>query len=181
MGAHCSIHPDPRYRPEALDQENSALFEGSELERQRMEELAKSDSRLLSSDSYGLDPQVYARFKKEIQSFWQAPYQWGGQLPSGADCSGLVRTLYQRAANVALPHKTERLFEFGKAISVRNVAFADLLFFSDNRHRTPTHVGFYIDKGFFLHASSSRGVTLARLQDSPYADTFIAARRMIER
>ena len=175
------MRPDPRYRDEALDDENPALCAGNELERQRMAELAKSDSDLLRSDPYGLDPEVFARFKNEIQSFWQAPYQWGGVLPSGADCSGLVTTLYQRAANVALPHRTERLYELGKPILIQNVAFADLVFFSDNRHRTPTHVGFYVDKGFFLHASSTRGVTLARLQDAPYADTFIAARRMIER
>ncbi len=89
--------------------------------------------------------------------------------------------MYKRAVDVALPHRTEKLFRLGKPVSVQHVAFADLLFFSDNWRKIPTHVGFYVDKGFFLHASSSRGVTLARLQDSPYAGTFIAARRMIER
>ena len=50
------MRPDPRYRDEALEVANPALFVGNELERQRMEELAKSDSDLLRSDPYGLDP-----------------------------------------------------------------------------------------------------------------------------
>lgn len=134
-----------------------------------------ADSHLLPKDKV-----LFERFKKEIQLFWRAPYQWGGASPSGADCSGLVATIYARAANIDLPHSTSDLFQIGNRIAPRSLRFADLVFFSENRGRRPTHVGIYIEKGYFLHASSSNGVRISKLRTPFYLNTFIGARRILE-
>ncbi|HNR67233.1 MAG TPA: C40 family peptidase [bacterium] len=127
-----------------------------------------------------LTAEEFDRFRKEIQRFYLAPYLWGGASPAGTDCSGLVRTIYRRAADINLPHSTQQLFQVGDAVKPRELKFADLLFFRFKRGSAPDHVGLYIANRFFLHASVSQGVVLSRLTDSPYAENFVGAKRIMD-
>jgi len=127
-----------------------------------------------------LDPELVERFKAEIRRFWQAPYVWGGASPQGTDCSGLVHSLYLRAADETIPRHTTDLYAAGLPVNWKNLRFADLVFFSMGAGRTPRHVGLYIDRGFFIHASVSNGVTLSHFSDPPYMETYLGARRYLE-
>jgi murein DD-endopeptidase / murein LD-carboxypeptidase len=126
-----------------------------------------------------LSEELLNRFKLEVRRFWQAPYVWGGASPQGTDCSGLIYVIYQRAAGVRLPRQTIELYEQGAPIPSRYLRFSDLVFFSDNGNRKVSHVGLYIDRGFFIHASVSQGVRLSRLSEQPYKDHYIGARRFL--
>jgi len=103
----------------------------------------------------------------EIQKFYGAPYQWAGDSPQGTDCSGMVKTVYKNAYDIDLPHNAHQIFKNGVKISKNNLQFGDLVFFSQNGFRA-SHMGIYIKNGFFVHASSSRGVTLDHLSERPY-------------
>ncbi|NLP12044.1 C40 family peptidase [bacterium] len=127
-----------------------------------------------------LDPELVERFKAEIRRFWQAPYVWGGASPQGTDCSGLVYSLYRRAADQTIPRLTTDMYTEGLPVNWKNLHFADLVFFSMGAGRTPRHVGLYIDRGFFIHASVSNGVTLSHISDSPYMETYLGARRYLK-
>jgi lipoprotein Spr len=117
------------------------------------------------------------QMKTEIQKFYGAPYKWGGETPRGTDCSGMVKTIYKNAANIRLPHNAHAIYESSKKIYKVDLQFGDLVFFSSYGRRV-THMGIYIDNGFFLHASSSRGVILSKLSDPYYKSQFVGAGRI---
>ena len=127
-----------------------------------------------------VDEKKFEKFRVEIQRFWGAPYVWGGASPKGTDCSGMIKTIYSRALNMNLPHSTRLLYKKGKPVPVDELKMGDLIFFGDGRSLTPTHVGIFIEKGIFLHASVSKGVTLSRLAKSPYNRLYIGARRLLD-
>ena len=116
-------------------------------------------------------------FKAEIQKFYGAPYKWGGETPHGTDCSGMVKTIYRNALDIDLPHNAQSIYDVSKKIYKIDLQFGDLVFFSKSGRRV-THMGIYIDRGFFLHASSSRGVILSKLSESYYKKQFVGAGRI---
>ena len=121
--------------------------------------------------------EIMDSMKTEIQKFYGAPYKWGGDSPKGTDCSGMIKTIYEKAADISLPHNTQQMFDGGKKIHKIDLLFGDLVFFSNNGHNA-THMGLYITNGYFLHASSSNGVVLSRLSERYYKRRFIGARRI---
>ena len=137
----------------------------------------RKENRILATEIE--NPGVVDLFKKEIQRFWGAPYVWGGASPAGTDCSGLIVTIYKRAMNISLPHSTYQLYRQGRSISGRELLFGDLLFFAPGGRGEPSHVGLYVAKGLFLHASVAEGVTLSRLADKPYFQEYLGARRIL--
>lgn len=130
--------------------------------------------------SVKMDPKLFEKFKIEIQEFWQAPYVWGGASPQGTDCSGMIMTIYRKAADIKVPRNTRLMWEHGNPIAVDELQMGDLVFFNDNnRAGRPTHVGMFIDSGVFIHASVSRGVTTDRLSEKYYSARYLGARRFL--
>lgn len=113
----------------------------------------------------------------EIKKFYGAPYKWAGDSPRGTDCSGMVKTIYHNAYGIDLPHNAHQIYKNGIKISKNNLEFGDLVFFSKNGFRA-SHMGIYIKNGFFVHASSSRGVTLDHLSERPYSYQFMGCVRV---
>lgn len=123
---------------------------------------------------------VVKDMKREIQKFYGAPYLWGGDTPRGTDCSGMIKTIYKNAVDINLPHNADEISKLGVSVSKRRLMFGDLVFFSNLWSGRATHMGMYIDRGYFLHASSSRGVVLSKLNDKPYNRQFVGAKRILD-
>ena len=145
---------------------------------------AGGNERRLTANTRGerfgeMTPETLERFKAEIRTYWQSPYLWGGNAPSGIDCSGLVGRIYQRAAAVDLPRTTRELYEIGMSVEDQPLHFADLVFFSFDGSRQPDHVGLYVARGYFIHASVKSGVTLSLITEQPYLNRFVGARRLL--
>lgn len=101
------------------------------------------------------------------------PYRWGGESPSGFDCSGLVRWSYLRIG-VDLPHSSYALFGRGRRVSRGHMKPGDVLFFDGLGH-----VGLYVGRGRMVHAPfSGRDVEVVRLADW-YGQRLIGARRLV--
>jgi cell wall-associated NlpC family hydrolase len=101
------------------------------------------------------------------------PYRWGGESPSGFDCSGLVRWTYLRVG-VNLPHNSYALFGRGRSVSRPHMEPGDVLFFDGLGH-----VGLYVGHGRMVHAPfTGANVEVVRLADW-YGSRLVGARRVV--
>lgn len=115
----------------------------------------------------------------QAMSLVGTPYRYGGNTPdSGFDCSGLVRYVVLRAANVNLPRTTEAMGDRGVSLERSQVASGDLVFFNTTG-RANSHVGVYVGQNRFVHAPSTGGtVRLEDMSKSYWASRYNGARRV---
>lgn len=103
------------------------------------------------------------------------PYRLGGNSRQGIDCSAFVRTTFQQHFGRTLPRTTRAQTAVGNPVEPARIEPGDLVFFRTGRNKR--HVGIYVEGGRFLHASTSRGVTLSELDNPYWSSTFWMARR----
>ncbi len=102
------------------------------------------------------------------------PYRWGGESPSGFDCSGLVRWAYGRVG-VDVPHSSYALYNTGRRVSRSHLRPGDVLVFSGLGH-----VGLYLGHGRMVHAPyTGRNVEVVTLGASRYGSRIVSARRIV--
>ena len=96
-------------------------------------------------------------------------YRWAEEGPRSFDCSGL--TYYSFGSmNLWLPRRTVEQAQMGKTVSINELQYGDLIFF-DTRRRSSgkiNHVGIYVGKNRFKHASSSRNRVITTSLNKPY-------------
>lgn len=80
------------------------------------------------------------------------PYVWGGDTPSGFDCSGLVQYCY-RKIGIDVGRTTWDQMGCGTRIAVSALQPGDLVFF-----RGGEHVGIYVGDGTYIHAPHTGAV-----------------------
>lgn len=99
---------------------------------------------------------------------WEGtPHVMGGNTKKGVDCSGFVIQAYLQVYHLGFLGRTaEDLFSEMEPIKRKDLKEGDLVFFKIKGHRID-HVGIYLGKGDFAHASSSRGVMVSNLSE-PY-------------
>ncbi len=107
-----------------------------------------------------------------------APYRYGGSsVKTGIDCSAYTQLVYKEAG-VSIPRTTGTQMNTGKAVAKSNLQTGDLVFFNTSG-KGVSHVGIYIGSNSFIHASTSRGVTITSLSDPYYwGSKYIGARRI---
>ncbi|MBI2251772.1 MAG: C40 family peptidase [Armatimonadetes bacterium] len=113
-----------------------------------------------------------------ISTAWRflgVPYRWAGTTSRGFDCSGFVMRVF-KLNGINLRRLADQQYYNGNPVNPQNLIPGDLVFFSTYSSGV-THVGIYIGGNQFIHASSSRGVTISNLNDSYYRNRFIGARR----
>jgi murein DD-endopeptidase len=105
------------------------------------------------------------------------PYRYGGAAPGGFDCSGLVS--YAAAnAGVRMPRTAAEQLEIGEAVARADLQAGDLVFM--HLSSKELHVAIALDRQLFVHAPSSGGrVRIDSLLAPPYANGFVAARRVV--
>ncbi|MGF1864049.1 NlpC/P60 family protein [Enterovibrio norvegicus] len=107
---------------------------------------------------------------------WQGtPYQWGGVNKKGIDCSAFTQIAYRTVFQHALPRTTRQQVKLGDKITLNAAQHGDLVFFKTGAQRF--HVGIYVGEKQFMHASSSKGVIISRLDNPYWASKFWQVRR----
>lgn len=105
------------------------------------------------------------------------PYAWGGTSFNGVDCSGFVQAVFEHNG-IDLPRTADGQFETGRPVRSDDLQPGDLVFFQTYAPGA-SHVGIYLGRGRFVHASSSDGVRVDALATAYYAERYIGARRLI--
>lgn len=120
---------------------------------------------------------VVAEAKKHIG----VPYKWGGTTTAGFDCSGYTQYVMKKCG-VTIGRTTKDQIKNGTSVNKANLKAGDLVFFKDTYEgcTNPSHVGIYIGGNQFIHASSSKGVTISQLNSNYYNQHYYGARRVIK-
>ena len=126
-----------------------------------------------SSGSYVSAGQLVVDY---AMNFLSTPYVWGGTSPSGFDCSGFTRYVFQ---NLGYGLNRTAGQQLSNGYSVSSLQPGDLVFFTGTYYTSApaSHVGIYIGDNEFIHAASG-GVRITSLSDSYYASRYIGARRV---
>lgn len=104
------------------------------------------------------------------------PYRFGGNSPSGLDCSGLVEMAYA-AAGIPVPRTADDQFRALPAAS--RARPGDLLFFDIAGRGKASHVGIYRGDGQMIHAPGrGRQVELAPVEIDYWQERFLGAARV---
>jgi probable lipoprotein NlpC len=101
-----------------------------------------------------------------IDQWMGTPYRFGGLDHDGVDCSGLTFLLQQQVYGINIPRTTGQQVLVIKRKYEEELQEGDLLFF-DYDGKKYSHVGVYLQNGYYVHASSTRGVVIVKLHD-PY-------------
>ena len=105
------------------------------------------------------------------------PYVFGGNNPrTGLDCSAYVKLVYSQVG-INLPRTADVQYTVGTPVAMADLLPGDAVFF-ETYAPGASHVGIYIGDGNFIHASSSKGVTISSLGASYYSAHYLGARRM---
>jgi cell wall-associated NlpC family hydrolase len=107
--------------------------------------------------------------------FLGAPYAFGGTTASGFDCSGFVQHVFA-LLGIGLPRTADAQYDVGRP-AVGGPRVGDLVFF--DTYGGVSHVGIYLGRGKFVHASTSHGVIVSRLSESYWAARYVGAKRLI--
>lgn len=103
-------------------------------------------------------------------------YQVGGLSRRGIDCSGFMYVTFKTKLGIVLPRSTELQADSGTGVSRSELRTGDLVFFKTGMF--VRHVGVYLERGRFLHASTSRGVMISELDDAYWKSHYWKARRI---
>lgn len=102
-------------------------------------------------------PYAYARSEKGV----------------GTDCSGMVMQIYDEVAGRKIPRNSARQAEFCKKLKPEEVETGDLVFFATGKDPDRiSHVGIMLDEESFIHASTSKGVVISKINTPYYTRTF---------
>ena len=116
---------------------------------------------------------LYKQYKK-----WKGTkYKFGGTTKRGVDCSSFIQQVYFDAFGLKVPRTTSKQVNIGYKIDKNKLNAGDMIFFKN--WRTGRHVGIMVEKGKFIHASTSRGVTISNIHNPYYKSNYWQSRRVL--
>ena len=112
-----------------------------------------------------------------IDEWYATRYKYGGKSKSGIDCSNFVCTLEGTVFSKKIDPPAFSMYEKCKPISRKKLEEGDLVFFKIDSDKV-SHVGVYLQNGCFVHASSSKGVIISKLNENYYEKHFYKGGRL---
>lgn len=102
------------------------------------------------------------------------PYRYGGNTPTGFDCSGLIHYSF-RQAGVVVPRTSYDQYKASSPVYIGRIQPGDLLFFRINGTFV-SHVGLYIGDNRFVHAAGkSKHVRIDTLDSNYWQKRLVGA------
>ncbi len=113
-----------------------------------------------------------------IDEWWAVRYRYGGTTMRGVDCSSYTGQLLYTVYAVSMPRTAREQYRVTARVRKDELQEGDLVFF--NTRGGVSHVGVYLNDGYFTHSSSSHGVTISNLNEAYYSRKFISGGRVVE-
>jgi cell wall-associated NlpC family hydrolase len=120
---------------------------------------------------------VEQRILEEYHLWKGTRHQLGGTGSKGIDCSGFVKAVYKDVFNINLPRTTKAQVRHGKSVSFDELQPGDLVFFTPPNY--PRHVGIFLSRFQFVHASKTKGVTISNIDEYYWGKYYWTARRIL--
>jgi cell wall-associated NlpC family hydrolase len=117
---------------------------------------------------------------RTAEKFLGTPHCMGGASSKCMDCSGLTYVSFG-AHRITLPRRSQDQARYGSIIFDRNaLRRGDLVFFTKSYNTSDyiTHVGIYVGRGQFIHASTSSGVIITPLSNPWWSQRFVFGTRV---
>jgi cell wall-associated NlpC family hydrolase len=115
----------------------------------------------------------------DVKQYLGIRYRFGGDSPSGFDCSGFVSYMFNKTLDVKLPHSSQEMATMGEKVSRSELKPGDLVLFKIGKNRI-NHVGIFIGNDTFIHSSLSKGITRDTLNESYYDKRFATGVRILD-
>ena len=116
----------------------------------------------------------------QMEKWYGTQYCFGGSTDSCIDCSSFTQVILRDVYNVKIPRNSQQQFDASSKIEVENLKEGDLVFFNTvSASMVITHVGVFVCNNKFVHASTSKGVTISDLSEKYFAKAFRGAGRFI--
>jgi cell wall-associated NlpC family hydrolase len=116
---------------------------------------------------------------KFIDEWYGVNYKYGGSNKDGIDCSAFVQKLYTEVFGIDLVRTA--LEQFNSCYIGCNSAIlkeGDLVFFHTAGSKV-SHVGVYLANNYFVHASTTKGVSISRLDDTYWKKAFASGGKIL--
>ncbi|MGG3887949.1 NlpC/P60 family protein [Metabacillus fastidiosus] len=115
------------------------------------------------------------QFIENSKKYLGIPYKFGGTTPKAFDCSGYLGYVFKEYG-YSLPRTVAGIYSSKNFSPVKELQVGDIVFFTTYK-KGASHAGIYIGQDQFIHAASSNGVSINKLQDSYWKNRYIGAKR----
>lgn len=118
---------------------------------------------------------THRRVADEAMTWLGTPYAYArSEKGVGTDCSGMVLKVYLDVTGTKLPRNSAQQADFCSNLDRDEVEIGDLVFFATGKDLSRvSHVGIMLDAESFIHASTSKGVVISKINTPYYTSRFI--------
>jgi len=146
-------------------------------ESKRYEPVPAHEALRSSKSSPETAPALEQQIRTVVHRWSGTPHKMGGIDHKGIDCSGFVQRIYHDLFHIQLPRSTALQVHVGITVDPKKLKVGDLVFFHPP-HKI-RHVGIYIGRGEFAHASATKGVTISSLCTPYWRDAYWISKRIL--
>lgn len=111
-----------------------------------------SFSSTLSANGSNTFDYISYYIESSAKSMLGKTYKWGGNGPFKYDCSGFTKEVFEQNG-IEIPRVSKDQAKVGEKIKKHQLQKGDLVFFHSKEDTVVDHVGIYLGKGKFIHAS----------------------------
>ena len=138
----------------------------------------RSSQRPQIRTSYRQTSTVHSNIEQTAKSLLGTDYQYGANGPYQYDCSSFTKHVFAKQG-INIPRVSRDQAQRGQYVRSAQLQKGDLVFFDSKKSTKVSHVGIYLGKGDFIHASSAQNkVTISNLNSNYYSKHFKWGRRM---